>query len=62
MFRAARQNRIFQDVVDQIQEAILSGALTTGDRLPPERELKQAFAISRGPCAKPCVFWSKGVA
>jgi len=48
MFRAARQNRIFQDVVDQIQEAILGGSLKPGDMLPPERELKEAFAISRG--------------
>ena len=48
MFKAARQNRIFQDVVDQIQEAILGGALKPGDMLPPERELKETFAISRG--------------
>jgi DNA-binding FadR family transcriptional regulator len=48
MFRAAKQNRIFQDVVDQIQEAILGGALKPGDMLPPERELKETFAISRG--------------
>ena len=48
MFRAARQNRIFQDVVDQIQEAILTGGLKVGDMLPPERELKETFAISRG--------------
>jgi len=48
MFRAARQNRIFQDVVDQIQEAILGGSLKPGDMLPPERELKETFAISRG--------------
>jgi acetylglutamate kinase len=27
MFRAARQNRIFQDVVEQIQEAIIDGRL-----------------------------------
>ena len=48
MFRTARQNRIFQDVVDQIQEAILGGVLKPGDMLPPERELKETFAISRG--------------
>jgi len=29
MFREAKQNRIFQDVVDQIQEAILQGKLIT---------------------------------
>ncbi|GBC63692.1 FadR family transcriptional regulator [Desulfonema ishimotonii] len=47
-FRAARQNRIFQDVVDQIQEAILSNTLKPGDSLPPERELKEMFKTSRG--------------
>jgi len=48
MFRKAKQNRIFQDVVEQIQEAIVSGKLKAGDQLPPERELKEQFTISRG--------------
>ena len=48
MFRTASQNRIFQDVVNQIQEAILEGKLKTGDILPSERELKEMFNISRG--------------
>ncbi|MEE4358792.1 MAG: FadR/GntR family transcriptional regulator [Desulfococcaceae bacterium] len=47
-FRAARQNRIFQDVVEQIQEAILRGDYQPGDMLPPERELKENFQTSRG--------------
>ncbi|MFZ7124958.1 MAG: FadR/GntR family transcriptional regulator [Desulfobacterales bacterium] len=48
MFQAAKQNRIFQDVVDQIQEAILSGRLKPGDTLPSERDLKEQFQTSRG--------------
>ncbi|MFH1983868.1 MAG: FadR/GntR family transcriptional regulator [Pseudomonadota bacterium] len=48
MFRIAKQNRIFQDVVDQIQEAILRGDLRPGDTLPPERDLKETFQTSRG--------------
>lgn len=48
MFQRAKQNRIFQDVVDQIQEAILSGVLKKGDMLPPERELRETFKVSRG--------------
>lgn len=48
MFRAAKQNRIFQDVVDQIEEAILSGQLQPGETLPPERDLKDMFQTSRG--------------
>ena len=48
MFRAAKQNRIFQDVVEQIQETILAGKLTPGEMLPPERELKETLQVSRG--------------
>jgi DNA-binding FadR family transcriptional regulator len=48
MFRAAKQNRIFQDVVEQIQEIILSGKLQPGEMLPSERELKAMLQVSRG--------------
>lgn len=48
MFQQAKQNRIFQDVIDQIQEAILQGKLKAGDKLPAERELKEMFKTSRG--------------
>ncbi|HSL60411.1 MAG TPA: FadR/GntR family transcriptional regulator [Desulfotignum sp.] len=48
MFKRAKQNRVFQDVVDQIQEAIVSGKLAPGTRLPAERDLKEMFNTSRG--------------
>jgi len=48
MFQQVRQNRMFQDVIYQIEEAILDGRLRVGDRLPPERELKEMFKTSRG--------------
>jgi DNA-binding FadR family transcriptional regulator len=48
MFRQAKQNRIFQDVIYQIQEAILQGQLKAGDKLPAERALKAMFKTSRG--------------
>lgn len=48
MFKQAKQNRIFQDVIYQIEEAILQGKLQAGDKLPPERELKEMFKTSRG--------------
>jgi len=48
IFQKAKKNRIFQDVVNQIQTAILEGQLQTGDRLPPERELGELFETSRG--------------
>ncbi|MDY0374374.1 MAG: GntR family transcriptional regulator [Desulfobacterium sp.] len=47
-FQKAKKNRIFQDVVDQIQEAILDRRLTPGDMLPPERQLRETFNVSRG--------------
>lgn len=48
MFKRAKQNRVFQDVVDQIQEAILTGKLPPGAKLPAERDLKEMFNTSRG--------------
>jgi DNA-binding FadR family transcriptional regulator len=48
MFQAAKQTKVFQDVVAQIEDAILDGRLKTGDTLPSERQLKDMFNISRG--------------
>jgi GntR family transcriptional repressor for pyruvate dehydrogenase complex len=48
MFQPAKQNRIYQDVVDQVQEAIVSGRLRPGDSLPSERQLRKQFGVSRG--------------
>ena len=48
MFQAAKQTKVFQDVVEQIQEAIFDGRLLIGQTLPAERELKEMFNISRG--------------
>ena len=47
-FKRATQNRIFQDVVDQIEETILDGKIKAGARLPSERELCDMFGTSRG--------------
>lgn len=48
MFQKARKNRIYQDIVDQIEEAILDQRLKTGDMLPSERDLIEKFEIGRG--------------
>jgi DNA-binding FadR family transcriptional regulator len=48
MFKRAKQSRVFQDVVDQIQEAIVTKKLAPGTRLPAERDLKEMFNTSRG--------------
>ncbi|MBW4056110.1 MAG: FadR family transcriptional regulator [Proteobacteria bacterium] len=48
MFKQVKQSKAYQDVVDQIQEAIMSGTIKAGSLLPAERELKEQFSISRG--------------
>jgi DNA-binding FadR family transcriptional regulator len=48
MFKQVKQNKAYQDVVEQIQEAIMDGTLKAGRLLPAERELKEQFGISRG--------------
>ncbi len=47
-FKKPKTNRIYQDVVAQIQGAILDGRLKSGDMLPPEMKLKDLFETSRG--------------
>ncbi len=47
-FKKLRPNRVFQNVVDQIQQAILDGRLQAGDQLPSEMKLKEIFNTSRG--------------
>lgn len=48
MFKHVKQSRAYQDVVEQIQEAVIAGTLKPGSQLPAERELKEQFGISRG--------------
>jgi DNA-binding FadR family transcriptional regulator len=47
MFRKTQHNRVFQDLVDQIQAAILDGRLKPGDKLPSQRDLVEMFQTSR---------------
>ncbi len=48
MFTQAKKNKVFQNVIEQIEDAILHGELQEGDKLPPERELTEVFGASRG--------------
>ncbi len=48
MFQTAKPTKVFQEVVAQIEEAILAGRIKTGQTLPSERDLKEMFQISRG--------------
>jgi DNA-binding FadR family transcriptional regulator len=48
MFQTVKPTKVFQEVVAQIEEAILAGRIEAGQTLPSERELKEMFQISRG--------------
>lgn len=46
--RSARlKDRLFHDIVDRIQEMIVSGKLKPGDQLPSERQLAEEYGVSR---------------
>jgi len=42
-----RRSRSFDDVLEQLREAILSGRIRPGDRLPGERQLCESFGVGR---------------
>jgi DNA-binding FadR family transcriptional regulator len=46
-FQPIRTRRIFEEICHKIRQQIMSGELQPGDRLPPERELSEMFAVSR---------------
>jgi GntR family transcriptional regulator, transcriptional repressor for pyruvate dehydrogenase complex len=46
-FKPIQQVRLSDEVAEQLKQSILSGQYKTGDRLPPERELAEAFQVSR---------------
>jgi len=47
MFKNIKEKRLFEKIVDQIKDAVLSGTLKVGDKLPSEHELAQIFGVSR---------------
>ena len=47
MYKTIRASRLYELIVQQIEESILRGALKPGDQLPAERELAQRFGVSR---------------
>lgn len=42
-----RRKRLYENVVEQIEEAIVDGDLRPGDFLPAEREMCESFGVSR---------------
>jgi len=47
MFDSIKARRLSDEIVRQIKDALFSGKLRAGDRLPTERELAQRFETSR---------------
>jgi DNA-binding FadR family transcriptional regulator len=47
MFAPVAVARASSSIADQIRQAIVTGKLTQGSRLPPERELAEQFGVSR---------------
>lgn len=46
-FQPVEPGHAYQQVVDQIESAVLTGELKPGDRLPGERELVEQFQVGR---------------
>ncbi len=47
VYRTVRTSRLFEQIVQQVEESILSGQLKPGDQLPAERDLAERFGVSR---------------
>ncbi len=47
VYKLVRTSRLYEQIVQQIEESIVKGSLKAGDQLPAERELAQRFGVSR---------------
>jgi GntR family transcriptional repressor for pyruvate dehydrogenase complex len=47
MYKIVRSSRLYEQIVQQVEDSIHKGALKPGDQLPPERELAEQFGVSR---------------
>ena len=47
MYKVVRTSRLYEQIVQQIEETILKGDLKAGDQLPAERDLAEQFGVSR---------------
>jgi len=47
VYRAVKTSRLYEQIVQQVEESILQGQLKPGDQLPAERDLAQSFGVSR---------------
>src|ERR1700684_3132619 len=47
VYKVVRTSRLYEQIVQQIEESVLNGTLKPGDQLPAERELAQQLGVSR---------------
>lgn len=47
MYKAIQASRLYEQIVQQIEESIRKGELTEGSQLPAERDLATQFGVSR---------------
>lgn len=47
MYKVVRASRLYEQIVEQIEQSIRDGKLKPGDQLPAERELAVDFGVSR---------------
>jgi GntR family transcriptional repressor for pyruvate dehydrogenase complex len=47
VYRTVKTSRLFEQIVQQVEDSILKGQLKPGDQLPAERDLALRFGVSR---------------
>lgn len=47
MFNSITNKKVYEQVIDQIQEKVMDGSLKKGDKLPSERDLAEELGVSR---------------
>jgi GntR family transcriptional regulator, transcriptional repressor for pyruvate dehydrogenase complex len=47
VYKVVRSSRLYEQIVQQIEESVLNGSLKPGDQLPAERDLAQRLGVSR---------------
>lgn len=47
MFSPIKNKKVYEQIIDQIQEMVMTGELKRGDKLPSERSLSEQLGVSR---------------
>jgi GntR family transcriptional regulator, transcriptional repressor for pyruvate dehydrogenase complex len=47
VYKVVQTSRLYEQIVQQIEDSIMQGALKPGDQLPAERDLARQFGVSR---------------